>query len=358
MKTKLPPRLSALLHGRLAPAKLGLLSWWNARHVHGGLPRLWIGLAPRAADTPFADTVVVIRKRGGRIIGIEANLAWLRGRSGFTTAWRRLGVFVDLLSDPRVPNGDWPADLADHVRDPGPVLGFCSYLPDTILVPDRGFHSSRGYARSRVAASESPAFADRDASIVWRGSPTGQGELSNTTMRAGDLGLRQRVRMCLLLRDAQAELPNLGVDARLVAGAASSAEANAAYQAAGIAGDPVPEASWLGRRFAIDIDGNANAFSNLFLRLLFGCCVIKVASPLGFRQWYYDRLEPGRHYVPVAADLSDLVERIAWCRDHPDDCRRIAAAGQALAASMTPATERCRAIDAIVAARSDHASWQ
>lgn len=355
MKTRLPPQLSALLHGRLAPAKLSLLSWWNARHISCGLPQAWIRLAPRAADTRFADTVVVIRKRSGRIVAIDANLAWLRGRSGFTTAWRRIGVFVDLLSDPRVPDGDWPADLADHVRDPGPVIGFCSYHPDTILVPDRGFHSSRGYARSQAAASRAPAFADRDATIVWRGSPTGFGELSTATMRADDPALRQRVRMCLLLRDAQADFPNLGVDARLVAGAASSAEAHIAYHAAGIAGDPVPEASWLGRRFAIDIDGNANAFSNLFLRLLFGCCVIKVASPLGFRQWYYDRLEPGRHYVPVAADLSDLVERIAWCRDHPDDCRHIAAAGQELAASMTPSNERRRAIDAIIPARSDHA---
>ena len=40
-----------------------------------------------------------------------------------------------------------------------------------------------------------------------------------------------------------------------------------------------------------------------FTRLLMGCCVIKVASPFGYRQWYYGDLVPWRHYVPVAADM-------------------------------------------------------
>lgn len=64
-----------------------------------------------------------------------------------------------------------------------------------------------------------------------------------------------------------------------------------------------------GRRFALDVDGNTNAWANLFQRLLLGCCVIKVASPFGYRQWYYDDLVPWVHYVPVRADMADLVDR-------------------------------------------------
>ena len=63
-----------------------------------------------------------------------------------------------------------------------------------------------------------------------------------------------------------------------------------------------------------------------------------------FRSWYYDRLEPWRHYVPVAADLSDLVERIEWCRGHTAECRAIAQAGQALALAMTPKEEIRRTV--------------
>jgi len=70
---------------------------------------------------------------------------------------------------------------------------------------------------------------------------------------------------------------------------------------------------------------------NLFTRLLIGCCVLKVGSPRGFRQWYYDDLEPWVHYVPVKADLSDLCDKIAWSAANGDECEKIAARGQAFA---------------------------
>ncbi len=341
MKTRLPTGLSARLHGLFAPAKRLALAWRAARCLHGRLPRFLLPIHGRGSDGPKTASVVTIRKRGGRLAAIEADTSWLAGRSGFSTAWRRLGVFVHLLSHPEVVDGEWRADLGDSVHESGRLLGFCSNLPETLLVPDRGFQSSNGYARQRRQAATAPAFADRDDAIVWRGSPTGFGLLANATMQPHDADLRQRVRLCLLLAQGDGRLR---ADARIVPGRGLPADVAAAYGRAGIAGDPLPEESWLGRQFAIDIDGNANAFTNLFIRLLYGCCVIKVASPLGFRQWYYDRLEPWRHYVPVAVDLSDLVERIEWCRGHSDECRAIASAGQALALAMTPAEETRRTV--------------
>ena len=349
MKTRLPTGLSALLHGLFAPAKRLALEWRAARSLHGRLPRLFMPIRGRGSDGPKTASIVTIRKRGGRLAAIEADTAWLAGRSGFSTAWRRLGAFVHLLSHSDVVDGEWRADLADFVHEPGPVLGFCSYLSESLLVPDRGFLASDGYARQRRQAAAAPAFADRDDAIVWRGSPTGFGLLANATMQPHDAELRQRVRMCLLLAQADGRLR---VDARIVPGRGVPADVAAAYAQAGIDGEPIPEHTWADRQFAIDVDGNANAFSNFFIRLLYGCCVIKVASPRGFRQWYYDRLEPWRHYVPVAVDLSDLVERIEWCRGHPDECRAIASAGQALALAMTPAEETRRTVALI-----SHRPW-
>lgn len=341
MKPRLPTELSAFLHGLFAPAKRLALAWRAARCLRGYLPRLFVPIHGRRADAPKTASIVTIRKQIGRLAAIEADLPWIVGRSGFSTAWRRLGSFVHLLSHPDVVDGEWRADLGDSVHEPGPVLGFCSNLTDTLLVPDRGFQASSGYARQRRQALAAPAFGDRDDTIAWRGSPTGIGLLANATMQPHDADLRQRVRLCLLLARTDG---GLRVDARIVPGRGLPADVAAAYARAGIAGEPLPEDSWLGRQFAIDIDGNANAFTNLFIRLVYGCCVIKVASPRGFRQWYYDRLEPWRHYVPVAADLSDLVERIEWCRGHAEKCRAIAHAGQSLALEMTPAEEFRRTI--------------
>lgn len=39
--------------------------------------------------------------------------------------------------------------------------------------------------------------------------------------------------------------------------------------------------------------------------------------------WYFDLLKPYHDHVPVKADLSDLEEKIRWCREHDDECRKI-----------------------------------
>jgi hypothetical protein len=60
---------------------------------------------------------------------------------------------------------------------------------------------------------------------------------------------------------------------------------------------------------------------------------------LDFRQWYYSNLKPWTHYVPVKANLSDLHEQIDWCRTNTEECKRIAAMGQAFAMARTYETE-------------------
>ena len=55
---------------------------------------------------------------------------------------------------------------------------------------------------------------------------------------------------------------------------------------------------------------------------------------MDFRQWYYERLKPWINFVPIAADMSDLTDKIAWLRDHDDAARAIGAQGQALVFSM------------------------
>lgn len=339
--------MSAALHGLLRPLKRRALECRAARCLPGMRP--WLPIRHASAPAPDAPTAIVIHKHGGRVRDLAADTTWLASRNGFSTAWRRLGAILDLVADPAVDDGDWTADLGDWVHLDGPVIGFCSNRRESLLVPDRGFHGSGGYRQDRRRAAAAPAFADRDPRIVWRGSPTGQGAVVSDPLSADNPALRQRVRMCLLLRDLSGRLA-LPADARIVVGRGVPAPVADAFRRVDIAGGPVAQPSWCNRRFAIDIDGEANAFTNLFTRLVYGCCVIKVASPLGFRQWYYDRLEPWQHFVPVAADLSDLPDILAWCATHPRSCAAIAAAGQQVALAMTPATERSHALDILVTA--------
>ncbi|MFM7033789.1 MAG: glycosyl transferase family 90 [Planctomycetia bacterium] len=341
-KFKLSHRISTWLHEQLRPLKRFALECRAAEFLWPRDPRFRLPIRDRQQDG-MAGSVVIFEKDGGRLREMRFDREWLQSRGGFTTAWRRVSAMLDILADRDIPDGAWPADLGDWVRDEGRTLGFSSCHSQTLLVPDRGFQSSRGYTKERRRSAAAPPFESRDPAIVWRGSPSGQGLLVDAPFVAGNPLLRQRIRLCLLSHSLSGD-----VDARLILGDAAAAETVTAFRETDILGEPISQSSWSHRRFAIDIDGNSNAFSNLFIRLIYGCCIIKVASPVGFRQWYYDRLEPWVHYVPVAADLSDFSEAIAWCRSHSRECGDIAAAGQALAASMTVDAERRRVIDGIV----------
>ena len=44
-------------------------------------------------------------------------------------------------------------------------------------------------------------------------------------------------------------------------------------------------------------------------------------------QWFYDRLEPWVHYVPIKRDLSDLEAKVNWLRANDDKARAISQQG-------------------------------
>ena len=55
-----------------------------------------------------------------------------------------------------------------------------------------------------------------------------------------------------------------------------------------------------------------------------GSVILKVAPrQVADRMWYFPLLKPYEDHVPVKSDLSDLEEKIRWCREHDDECRQI-----------------------------------
>ena len=59
------------------------------------------------------------------------------------------------------------------------------------------------------------------------------------------------------------------------------------------------------------------------------------------QMWYFPLLRPWVDHVPIAADLSDLAEKIKWCREHDDECRQIAQ--RAMQVKSLPARPSVRA---------------
>ena len=74
-------------------------------------------------------------------------------------------------------------------------------------------------------------------------------------------------------------------------------------------------------KYILHIDGHVSAF-RLSTDMSMMSTVLKVESE--WKVWFSDFIVPWVHYVPVAADLSDLIDKIKWCKANDDKCREIA----------------------------------
>jgi tetratricopeptide (TPR) repeat protein len=205
------------------------------------------------------------------------------------------------------------------------------------MLLDFYYMAAHGFRDLRRAAIGSPRWAERSDCLVWRGSVTGD----NTIVEPGDL---PRIRLAIAGRDwPDADIGLVGVHSTMNNGRPPG------VLSAFVAAHNLRRERWnmadFGRyKYVIDIDGHANAWGFLE-KLILGCCVLKVDSP--YEQWFYDRIKPWQHYVPVRGDLSNLRDMIAWCRDNDAHCRWIGANGARLAASLTLDNElpnTCRAL--------------
>ena len=223
--------------------------------------------------------------------------------------------------------------LAIQLHDEDPLIPVYVLTPpgndvnDTSrpLIPDPYCLMTSGYQalREHMQRDPLPPWHERLAMAFWRGSTTGSKDIDLNTLelnrryqlarlsRAWPDRLDARINRAVQCRNAQAHTQ---VEHRLHREGLLSATVNPWHAAL--------------HAWQIDIDGNVNSWGLLW-KLLSGSCILRVESPR--RQWYHQRLQPWVHLVPVRADLSDLGEKLEWCRNHHRECASIAAAGQALA---------------------------
>lgn len=74
-------------------------------------------------------------------------------------------------------------------------------------------------------------------------------------------------------------------------------------------------------KYVINLDGHSRAY-RLSSELGMNVVVLLQKSP--YCLWFEKKLVPYQHFVPVAQDLSDLVEKIRWCQQHDKECGKIA----------------------------------
>jgi hypothetical protein len=73
-------------------------------------------------------------------------------------------------------------------------------------------------------------------------------------------------------------------------------------------------------KYIINIDGHVSAF-RLSIELNMGSVILLVDSEWDL--WYKNMLIPYEHYIPIKSDLSDILEKIKWCRKNDKICKKI-----------------------------------
>jgi hypothetical protein len=69
------------------------------------------------------------------------------------------------------------------------------------------------------------------------------------------------------------------------------------------------------------VDGVVCASPAFQWRLLSNCVTFKPVSDEV--QWFYRDLKPYVHYIPLKADLSDLIDQLEWAKSHDAECKKI-----------------------------------
>lgn len=253
--------------------------------------------------------------------GIRANMA--------ARALAMRPLFAHVRS--RVPDlvGSCPLWLGDIPE--ASALAFCGNSTSHVLIPDPDFIGSGGYAavRTQVETGWIP-WTQRSETLYWRGSLTGNAA-RYPVARWQDI---PRIALCLHARRSRLSAT---YDCALTGDHIQLRDRAALPEIteAGLFAPRVGLPAFLGHRFLVDIDGNSASWAGLFTKLAMGGTVLKIESRHGFRQWYYDRLQPWTHFVPIDRDLRDLDDIVLWLRAHPEKAEVIGRNAQALSRTVS-----------------------
>ena len=81
-------------------------------------------------------------------------------------------------------------------------------------------------------------------------------------------------------------------------------------------------------KYQLNIDGTVAAYRLPYLLAGTGLVFKQESS---YYEHFYSGLQPWVHFVPVAADLADLLQRVQWARDNDSKARQIAENAQKFA---------------------------
>jgi hypothetical protein len=205
------------------------------------------------------------------------------------------------------------------------ALCFSDCCDIKFLVPDAYYLLNQGYSEFRDEVNKLWInWSDRYDIFYWRGATSGIG-------LDGSLLSAQRTRF---VRFVNTSPLNNGFDVKFSRLNCSSSLTDVLIRENCVAGeDPAYKMAFY--KYNIDVDGNTNSWPGLYQKLLSGSPVLKINSQYSYKQWYYSKLVPWIHYVPIKDDFSDLIAVGDELRRDPELSIKIGNSGRDLAMSMS-----------------------
>ena len=160
---------------------------------------------------------------------------------------------------------------------------------------------------------------------VFRGGPTGCGYTEETNMRIKLAKMRSSLLDAKLTNKDGNEVDSKAIKFDPKHGIGSM------NTNIGMSGNFLTMADQSKYKYIIHVDGNVNAY-RLLATMLTGSLILRVTSQ--YTSWVDHMMQHKVHFIPVKADLSDLLDVIRWCRQNDDKCREIANNGMEFARSI------------------------
>ena len=185
-----------------------------------------------------------------------------------------------------------------------------------ILIPDQ-FCLSKFWHQDLADVLEenkSTCWEQKIDKAVWRGGLTDTGEPTDDRFAPGYTETPRFV-----LCKVASEHPE-SVDAGFIH--LDNKEIETAIKEKGFFKKHLSKAEHLAYKYLPVLDGRMCTYPGYQWRLLSNSVCLKQESDEV--QWFYGALKPYIHYIPVQNDLSDLLEKIGWAREHDEEAKKIA----------------------------------
>ncbi len=220
-----------------------------------------------------------------------------------------------------VPNVDFIlclGDCLDGIDISVPVLAFSKnpkLAPKVVLIPDfEALSGNEHFLYQTHLGNKLYPWHQKHNRAIFRGSMTGgdftfENFFSFPRTRAVTLSL---------------QFPNL-VDARFTCSTCQNfKERFPNYYAPGLSVQ-----DHIRYKYQLLIDGNSCAYSRAYWQLFSNSVILKQSSEN--IQWYYRALQPYVHYIPINADMGNLIDVIRWTIEHDTEAAKISQQAQQFA---------------------------